>query len=64
MCRPTRCKTCDKTTWAGCGQHIAHVQAGVPADQWCPGGHSKAERASASRSSNGAGFLAKLFDRS
>ncbi|MEL4357712.1 MULTISPECIES: hypothetical protein [unclassified Luteococcus] len=38
MCRPVTCKTCGKTTWAGCGQHIARVKAAVPAGQWC-GGH-------------------------
>ncbi|GAA3525544.1 hypothetical protein AFL01nite_13480 [Aeromicrobium flavum] len=43
MCRPTTCRTCHKTTWAGCGQHIAQVKATVPADQWCPG-HPKSER--------------------
>ena len=37
MCRATRCKTCGRTTWAGCGQHVADVRAAVPADQWCPG---------------------------
>ena len=37
MCRPTTCRTCGKTTWAGCGQHVAQVRAAVPADQWCPG---------------------------
>ena len=37
MCRPVRCKTCARTTWAGCGQHVADVRAAVPADQWCPG---------------------------
>jgi hypothetical protein len=37
MCRPVTCKTCRKTTWAGCGQHIAQVKASVPAGQWCPG---------------------------
>jgi hypothetical protein len=37
MCYPARCKTCLKTTWAGCGKHVADVKAGVPADQWCPG---------------------------
>ena len=42
MCRPVGCKICGKTTWAGCGQHIASVKAGVPAGQWCSG-HSKAE---------------------
>ena len=43
MCRAVRCKTCNKTTWAGCGQHIAGVKAAVPADQWCPG-HPRGER--------------------
>lgn len=43
MCRPTTCRTCQKTTWAGCGQHVASVKAAVPADQWC-NGHPKAER--------------------
>lgn len=54
MCRPTTCRTCKKTTWAGCGQHINQVKATVPADQWCSG-HSRAERRS--------GFFSKLFGR-
>src|SRR5699024_8174005 len=37
MCRPVQCKVCSKTTWAGCGNHIAEVKASVPKDQWCPG---------------------------
>ena len=37
MCRPATCKTCGKTTWAGCGQHVGQVRAAVPAGQWCPG---------------------------
>lgn len=37
MCRAVRCRTCDKTTWAGCGSHVAAVKAKVPADQWCDG---------------------------
>lgn len=40
MCRPVNCKTCGKTTWAGCGQHIDAVKRTVPASQWCPG-HAK-----------------------
>jgi hypothetical protein len=43
MCRATTCRTCGKTTWAGCGQHVGYVKASVPAGQWCPG-HPKAER--------------------
>jgi hypothetical protein len=42
MCRATTCRTCHKITWAGCGQHVAQVRAGVPADQWCAG-HERAE---------------------
>lgn len=37
MCRPVTCTTCQKVTWAGCGQHVADVKASVPANQWCPG---------------------------
>ncbi|GAB2453656.1 hypothetical protein GCM10027062_37810 [Nocardioides hungaricus] len=37
MCHPKRCRACGKTTWAGCGQHVAQVRALVPADQWCTG---------------------------
>ena len=29
MCRPVKCKTCGKTTWAGCGQHVDQVKASV-----------------------------------
>ncbi|MBB6627863.1 hypothetical protein H5V45_11095 [Nocardioides sp. KIGAM211] len=64
MCRAVRCKTCGKTTWAGCGQHVATVRAGVPAGDWCPGGHSAAEKAAAAGPSDGRGFLKRLFGRS
>ncbi|WP_082599469.1 hypothetical protein [Nocardioides sp. Root151] len=37
MCRAVRCRACAKTTWSGCGSHIAQVKAGVPDDQWCRG---------------------------
>ncbi|WP_180967359.1 hypothetical protein [Zhihengliuella halotolerans] len=53
MCRATTCKTCNKTTWAGCGQHVASVKATVPAGQWC-GGHEGQEKK---------GFFASLFGR-
>ena len=53
MCRPVQCKTCAKTTWAGCGQHVAQVKASVPAGQWCPG-HTAPSRP---------GKLSKLFGR-
>jgi hypothetical protein len=57
MCRATTCRTCGKTTWAGCGQHVGYVKASVPAGQWCSG-HPKAERP------GGAGrWLSKLTGR-
>ena len=67
MCRPTTCKTCKKTTWAGCGQHIGHVKAMVPSNQWCNGQHTPAEVAAAkaarsSQTCNG-GFLSRLLGR-
>ncbi|MBS2939071.1 hypothetical protein KDN32_15125 [Nocardioides sp. J2M5] len=54
MCRPTTCKTCGKTTWAGCGQHVAQVKAMVPAGQWCTG-HADEPRTG--------GFLSRLLGR-
>lgn len=61
MCRPAKCKTCGKTTWAGCGQHIQAVKASVPADQWCDGRHSQAEIAAA-RANRGS-FMSRLLGR-
>jgi len=43
MCRAVPCKTCGKTTWAGCGQHVDQVMARVPGAQRCPG-HPRPER--------------------
>jgi hypothetical protein len=60
MCRAVRCKTCGKTTWAGCGQHVGQVKAGVPANDWCNGQHTPAEKAA---SGAGGGFLSRLFGR-
>lgn len=52
MCRAVNCKTCGKTTWAGCGQHVNQVLAGVPTSQRCSG-HAK-------QPSSG-GWLGRLF---
>ncbi|MFD9789897.1 hypothetical protein ACFWXK_02995 [Streptomyces sp. NPDC059070] len=45
MCRAKTCRTCGRTTWAGCGMHISQVKATVPAGQWCDG-HPREEAAS------------------
>ena len=58
MCRAVRCKTCGKTTWAGCGQHVDQVMANVPRGERCPG-HSEAEKAAAASTS----VFGRLFRR-
>lgn len=45
MCRAIRCKECGKTSWAGCGAHVAEVRAAVPPDQWCEGHDANAAAA-------------------
>jgi hypothetical protein len=62
MCHAKTCKTCGKTTWSGCGQHIAQVKAGVPARDWCDGRHTPEEKA-ATRTGGSGGFLGRLFGR-
>jgi hypothetical protein len=57
MCRPVTCKKCGKTTWAGCGQHVNQVLAGVPVSQRCSG-HNNEHAASSS-----SGWLRKLSGR-
>ena len=61
MCRAATCRTCGKTTWAGCGQHVQSVRKTVPASQWCNGKHSQAQLDAAA--SPRAGFLARLFGK-
>ncbi|NYJ15824.1 hypothetical protein HNR11_000358 [Nesterenkonia sandarakina] len=53
MCRAVTCKTCGKTTWAGCGQHVDQVMRGVSAAQRCPG-HEPAPSS---------GFFSRIFGR-
>lgn len=53
MCRPVTCRTCQKITWSGCGQHVAQVRAAVPAESWCPGHPGE----------SGSGLLSRLFRR-
>ena len=35
MCYQVKCKTCGKTTWAGCGRHKDSVMANVPENERC-----------------------------
>jgi hypothetical protein len=64
MCRATKCHVCQKTTWTGCGQHVAAVKSSVPAGQWCGGKHSRRDIELANeRAAENKGFFAKLFGR-
>ncbi len=54
MCRAVNCRTCGKTTWAGCGQHVDQVMRGVPAAQRCQGHQDEAGTG---------GFFSRLFGR-
>jgi hypothetical protein len=56
MCRPATCRTCGKTTWAGCGQHVDQVMRGVPASDRCRG-HEK------DPSATGGSMFGRLFGR-
>lgn len=62
MCRAVKCRTCEKTTWAGCGQHVAMVKQTVPASQWCNGKHPQAQ-IDAVKARSGTGLFARLFGR-
>ncbi|RYN25650.1 hypothetical protein AA0113_g5106 [Alternaria arborescens] len=35
MCKKASCDSCNKTTWWGCGKHVAGVMESVPKEQWC-----------------------------
>ncbi len=54
MCHAARCRICGKTTWRGCGAHVAAVKAQVPAGQWCPGHPDQPAEG---------GFFSRLFGR-
>lgn len=55
MCRAVTCKSCGKTTWAGCGQHVDMVMRGVPQRDRC--------QCPPSAPASGGGLLSKLFGR-
>jgi len=57
MCRAVTCKKCQKTTWAGCGEHVDQVMRDVPRAQQCQCG-----RQSAPAEGTG-GFFSRLFGR-
>nr|WP_318241749.1 hypothetical protein [Arthrobacter pullicola] len=59
MCRTITCRKCQKTTWAGCGQHVQQTMAKVPRSERCP----CSPNASKETPKSGNGFFARLFGR-
>ncbi|MDN5755901.1 MAG: hypothetical protein L0J68_04035 [Micrococcaceae bacterium] len=58
MCRAVKCRKCQKTTWAGCGQHVQQVMANVPRADRCSCDPNAPKDSSAS-----GGWLSRLFKR-
>lgn len=56
MCRRVDCRRCGKPTYAGCGQHVEQVLAGVPKSQRC-------DCAPQSQRAAAGGLFRKLFGR-
>ena len=61
MCRAVKCRTCGKTTWAGCGQYVQSVKRTVPASEWCGGSHTQAQLDAAA--ARRGGFFSRLFGK-
>lgn len=53
MCRAVTCRKCNKTTWAGCGQHVDMVMRGVRPSDRCQGHEGEPST----------GLLARIFGR-
>lgn len=54
MCRPTTCRKCSKTTWAGCGNHVQDVMRHIPKNERCSCSADAPKEKSA-------GWLSRLF---
>ena len=35
MCHETKCSTCKKSSWAGCGQHLESIFRNIPVEKRC-----------------------------
>ncbi len=58
MCRAVKCRSCGKSTWAGCGNHVQDVMRNIPRSDRCT-----CDRNAPAPKAEGAGWLAKLFGR-
>lgn len=58
MCRAVKCRSCGKSTWAGCGNHVQDVMRNIPKSDRCT-----CDRKAPAPKAQSAGWLAKLFGR-
>ncbi len=47
MCYPVQCSKCNKTSWAGCGEHVEAVMRNVSASDRCICQHNPASKSKA-----------------
>lgn len=59
MCRAVKCRSCNKTTWAGCGNHVDDVMRHIPASERCRCDRN-APKAPAAKGAAG-GWFSRLF---
>lgn len=58
MCRAVTCNKCHKTTWAGCGNHVDQVMAGVARANRCA---CNPQTTAEAQAASGPGLLGRLF---
>lgn len=63
MCYPVQCSECGKTTWGGCGAHVASVMARVPQDQRCSCHEQANDKEQNQKKPQGASSFGKAFGK-
>lgn len=56
MCSRVKCRSCNKPTWSGCGDHIEEALAGVAKKDRC-------QCAGNAAVSSGSGFFSRIFGK-
>ena len=64
MCRAVRCSKCKKTTWAGCGAHVAQVMANVRPEDRCRCREEAQARPASAEPKKGGGFFGLFRSKS
>ncbi len=58
MCQRSKCPSCGKPTFVGCGRHVEQVLGDVPKEQRC-----RCREEQQAQSKADPGFLGRLFGR-